>query len=136
MARRRSRARDEAFVAWLLVTAGTNVLALIFVNWLFDSVGIRGFWSYALGALVLTLGNAFLKPLLAALTLPLIVVTFGVAYFALNVLMLALAEWVAPRFVVNGFWTYVGATIVIWLVNVLVAGLFGRTGHPAHARRR
>ena len=133
MARRRSRAQNEAFLVWLVVTAGINVLALIFVNWLFDSVGIRGFWSYALGALALTLGNAFLKPVLAALTLPLIVVTFGLAYFALNVVMLALAEWVAPHFVVNGFWTYVGATIVIWLVNVAMAGLFNRTGHP---RRR
>ena len=133
MARRRSRAQNEAFLVWLVVTAGINVLALIFVNWLFDSVGIRGFWSYALGALALTLGNAFLKPVLAALTLPLIVVTFGLAYFALNVVMLALAEWVAPHFVVNGFWTYVGATIVIWLVNVAMACLFNRTGHP---RRR
>jgi putative membrane protein len=125
--------RSGSFLVWLLLTAGINVLALIFVNWLFDSVGIRGFWSYALGALALSLGNAFLKPVLALLTLPLIVVTFGVAYFALNVAMLALAEWVAPRFVVNGFWTYVGATIVIWLVNVVLASLFDRTGHP---RRR
>jgi putative membrane protein len=128
---RRSRIQDEAFVVWLLVTAGINVLALIFVNWLFDSVSIRGFWSYALGALALTVGNAILKPVLAVLTLPLIVVTFGVAYFALNVLMLALAEWIAPRFTVDGFWTYVGATIVIWLVNVAFAGLFDpRRGRP------
>jgi putative membrane protein len=131
MVTRRSRVQDEAFAVWLLVTAGINVLALIFVNWLFDSVSIRGFWSYALGALALTLGNAFLKPLLALLTLPLIVVTFGVAYFALNVAMLALAEWIAPRFSVDGFWTYVGATIVIWLVNVAFAGLLDpRRGRP------
>ena len=134
MQRRRSPVYDQNFVVWLLLTAGINVLALIFVNWLFDSVGIRGFWSYALGALALTLGNAFLKPILAVLTLPLIVVTFGVAYFALNVVMLALAEWIAPRFVVNGFWTYVGATIVIWLVNVAFAGLVDRTGSPRRSR--
>ncbi len=134
MLRRRSPVYDESFAVSLLLTAGINVLALIFVNWLFDSVGIRGFWSYALGALALTLGNAFLKPILSVLTLPLIVVTFGVAYFALNVAMLALAEWIAPRFVVNGFWTYVGATIVIWLVNVALAGLFDQVG--VRRRRR
>ena len=132
--RARQRRDYESFTVWLAVTAGINVLALIFVNWLFDSVGIRGFWSYALGALALTLGNAFLKPVLAALTLPLIIVTLGIAYFALNVAMLALAEWIAPRFVVNGFWTYVGATIVIWLVNVAFAAAFDRT-HPAAWRR-
>ena len=107
-----------AFLVWLLVTVGINVLALIVINWLFDSVSIEGFWSFFIGALVLGLANAFLKPILALLTLPLILVTFGLAYFALNILMLALAEWIAPDFSVDGFWTYVGAVIVIWLVNV------------------
>ena len=108
------------FVVWLLITVGINVLALIVINGLFDSVTIDGFWSFLIGALVLGLANAFLKPILALLTLPLILVTFGLAYFALNILMLALAEWIAPDFSVDGFWTYVGAVIVIWLVNVVM----------------
>jgi putative membrane protein len=117
-----SRSR-HGFAVWLLITVGINVLALLVVNWLFSSVGISGFWSYALGALALGLGNAFLKPILALLTLPLIIFTLGLVYFALNVAMLALAEWIAPHFSVDGFWTYVGATIVLWLVNVAVRTL-------------
>ena len=119
----RHDAGKVGFVAWLAVTLGINVLALLVVNWLFDSVWIAGFWSYALGALALTFGNAILKPILAVLTLPLIIFTLGIAYFAINVLMLAFAEWVAPRFSIDGFWTYVGATIVVWLVNVAMQGL-------------
>jgi putative membrane protein len=112
---------------WLAITLGINVLALLVVNWIFDSVGIDGFWSYALGALALAVGNSILKPALAVLTLPLIVVTLGIAYFAINVAMLAFAEWVAPRFSIDGFWTYVGATIVIWLVNVAMQAFVGAT---------
>jgi putative membrane protein len=104
----------------LLVLYGINVLALIVVDWLFDSVVIDGWWPLLLGAAVLTIGNAILKPVLAILTLPLIIITFGLAYFAINVAMLALAEWIAPDFSINGFWTYVGATIVVWFVNVVV----------------
>jgi putative membrane protein len=111
---------------WLLLTAGINVVALLVINWLFDSIGIDGFWSYFLGALALTIGNAILKPVLAILTLPLIIFTLGLAYFAINVAMLALAEWIAPRFSVDGFWTYVGATIVIWFVNFVLGLLFDR----------
>ncbi|TML47815.1 MAG: phage holin family protein [Actinobacteria bacterium] len=107
-------------LAALLVRLGVNVLALIVIDWLFSSVTINGWWSFLIGGIVLTLGNAILKPILAILTLPLIVVTFGLAYFAINVAMLALAEWVAPHFSINGFWTYVGATIVVWLVNVVM----------------
>ena len=116
-------------VTWLVRLAvlwGTNVVALIVVDWLFDSIAIGRWWSLLLGAFVLMLGNAILKPILAILTLPLIIVTFGLAYFALNVLMLALAEWIAPNFAIDGFWTYVAATIVVWLVNVVVSWLLDR----------
>jgi putative membrane protein len=107
----------------LLVLWGINVLALIVVDWLFDGVQIGRWGSLLLGAFILMIGNAILKPILAILTLPLVIITFGLSYFALNVLMLALAEWVAPRFTIDGFWTYIGATIVVWLVNVVVSKL-------------
>ena len=110
----------------LIVRLGINVLALIVIDWLFSSVTIDGFWSFAIGAIVLTLGNAILKPILAILTLPLIIVTLGLSYFAINVAMLALAEWIAPHFSINGFWTYIGATIVVWVVNVAMHWVLDR----------
>jgi putative membrane protein len=104
----------------LLIRWGVNVLALIVVDWMFDGVSIGRWGSLLLGAAILTIGNTIIKPILAILTLPLILITFGLAYFAINVLMLALAEWITPNFAIDGFWTYVGATIVVWLVNVTV----------------
>ena len=101
-------------------------LALIVVDWMFDSVVIGRWGSLLFGAAVLTFGNLIIKPILAILTLPLIIFTFGLAYFGINVLMLALAEWLAPRFTIDGFWTYVGATIVVWLVNVTVSWLLDK----------
>jgi putative membrane protein len=111
----------------LLVLWGVNVLALIVVDWLFDGVVIGRWWPLILGAFVLMIGNAIIKPILAILTLPLVLVTFGLFYFAINVAMLALAEWIAPRFSIDGFWTYVGATIVVWLVNFVVGRLLDAT---------
>lgn len=127
--------RGPSFIAWLIVAIGINMVALIVVDGIFSGVTIERWWPLILGAAVLALGNAFLKPILALLTLPLIIVTFGLAYFALNVAMLALAEWIAPDFTINGFWTYVGATIVVWLVNVLVQGLIGAVSGSRPARR-
>jgi putative membrane protein len=117
-------------VTWLvrlLVIWGLNVLALIVVDWLFgDNIEIGRWASLLLGALVLMIGNAVIKPILAILTLPLVIITFGLFYFAINVAMLALAEWIAGSFSIDGFWTYVGATIVIWLVNLIVGRLLER----------
>jgi putative membrane protein len=114
------------FLVRVLILWGINILALIVIDWLFDGVRIDSWWPLLLGAAVLTIGNAILKPILAVLTLPLIIVTLGLAYFAINVLMLALSEWIAPRFSIDGFWTYVGATVVVWLVNLVVGGLLGK----------
>ncbi|HJS49063.1 MAG TPA: phage holin family protein [Gaiellaceae bacterium] len=117
-----------------LVLWGINVLALIVVDWMFSGVSIGRWGSLLLGAFVLTVGNTILKPILAILTLPLIIVTFGLAYFALNVLMLALAEWIAPNFTIDGFWTYVGATVIVWLVNFSVGWLLDRVRGVEYAR--
>lgn len=105
----------------LLIRWGINTLALIVVDWMFGGVTIERWWPLLLAAAILTIGNTILKPILAILTLPLIIVTFGLAYFAINVLMLALAEWITPDFSIDGFWTYVGATIVISLVNIVMS---------------
>ncbi len=110
----------------LLIRWGINALALIVVDWMFGGVTIGRWGPLLLAAAILTIGNTIIKPILAILTLPLIIVTFGLAYFAINVLMLALAEWIAPDFSIDGFWTYVGATIGIWLVNVALGWFLDR----------
>ncbi len=118
----------------IAVLVGTNILALLVVDWLFDGVTIGRWWPIIVGAAVLGFANAILKPILAILTLPLIIVTLGLAYFALNVGMLALAEWIAPDFSIDGFWTYVGATIVVWLVNVVVGPVLDAVAGNSPAR--
>jgi putative membrane protein len=102
----------SALLGW-----GVNIVALLVIDSIFDSVEIRRWGPILIGAAVLSIGNAVIKPVLTVLTLPLILVTLGISYFALNVAMLALAEWIAPDFSIDGFWTYLGATVVVWLVN-------------------
>ena len=108
-----------ALIGW-----GVNIVALLVIDWLFDSVTIGRWGSLLLGAAVLGIANAILKPILTILTFPIIVLTLGLFYFVLNIAMLALAEWIAPDFSIDGFWTYVGATIVVWLVNWVLYTLF------------
>jgi putative membrane protein len=107
------------FTGRLLLAWAVNVGALWVANAIFDGVRIHGWGAYLIGAAVLGVANAIIKPILAILTLPLIIVTLGVSYFLINVAMLALAAWIAPNFSISGFWTYVGAVVVIWAVNAI-----------------
>ena len=114
------------FLARIAIAIGVNALALWVANAIWDSVSLHGFWAYFIGAVVLGVANAVLKPILAILTLPLIILTLGLFYLLINIAMVALAEWIAPNFSIDGFWTYVGATIVVWIVNVAMQVLLGR----------
>jgi putative membrane protein len=111
-------ARVPLFV-YALIHWALNVLALLVADWIFDGFSIEKWGPVLLAGAVLGLANVFLKPLVTFIALPLILLTFGVAYFFVNVVMLLFTEWVTPDFSIDGFWTYVGATIVIWLVNWL-----------------
>ena len=59
----------------LALAIAINALALWVANILWDSVSLHGFWAYFIGALVLGIANAVIKPILALLTLPLIILT-------------------------------------------------------------
>ena len=101
----------------LLVAWGINAAALWVADALFSGVRIHGWWAYIIGLAVLGIANAVIKPLLALLTLPLIILTLGLFLLVINIAMVALAEWIAPNFSIDGFWTYVGTVVIIWLVN-------------------
>src|SRR5437773_12350661 len=106
-----------SFGVRLVVAWGVNALALWLADALWSSVTINGWWAYIIGAAVLGIANAVIKPVLAVLTLPLIIVTLGFFYLVINIAMVALAEWAAPRFSIDGFWSYVGVVVVVWAVN-------------------
>jgi putative membrane protein len=99
-----------------------NLAALWVASKLFDQMTYGDeFGVLALAALVFTVANWIVKPIVTLLAIPLIILTLGVAYFFVNVLMLLVTDWVVPDFEAGGFWTVVGATIVIWLVNVIIS---------------
>jgi putative membrane protein len=92
---------------------------------LWDGVSIHGWAAYLIGSAVLGIANTIVKPLLAILTLPLIIVTLGFFYLLINVAMVALAEWIAPNFSIDGFWSYVGIVFVVWAVNWIAGQILG-----------
>jgi putative membrane protein len=120
----------------ILVAWGINILALLVADWMFSGFSIERWGPIVLAGAVLGLANVFLKPLVTFIAIPLILLTFGIAYFFVNVVMLLFTEWVTPDFSIDGFWTYVGATIVIWLVNWIVWTLLDAVAGEEALRRR
>jgi putative membrane protein len=101
----------------LAIALAINAAALWVADALFSGVRIHGWWAYIIGAAVLGIANTVIKPVLTLITLPLIILTLGLFLLLINIAMIALAEWIAPNFSIDGFWTYVGTVVIVWLVN-------------------
>jgi putative membrane protein len=101
----------------LVIAWAINAAALWVADALFSGVRIHGWWAYIIGAGVLGIANTVIKPVLTLVTLPLIILTLGLFLLVINIAMLALAEWIAPNFSIDGFWAYVGTVVIVWLVN-------------------
>jgi len=79
-------------------------------------------------AVALALINAFVRPILVLLTLPVTVLTLGLFLLILNAAMLNLAAYFVDGFEVTGFWSSVFGAIVVSIVSSLCANLIGPKG--------
>ena len=102
-------------ISWL-----TNALVLLVVTVLLTGVTAKNAGSLLLAAAVFGVLNTVLKPLLRLITLPLAIFTLGIAWFFVSMFMLVITKAIVSGFDINGFWTLVGATLIVWFVNVIL----------------
>lgn len=120
-------------ISWL-----TNAILLAVVVIVLDQATDNGIWSLLLAAAVFGALNTVLKPLLRIVTLPLALLTFGLAWFFVSLLMLLFTDLIVSGFQIHGFWTYVEATAIVWVVNLaldLLPGPWQLTGKRRKRRR-
>jgi len=105
----------------LLIGWVSNVAALFVAAWALSGVTYGDeWWTLLIAAAVFTVVNAWIKPIVALLSIPFIVVTLGLFYFLINVLMLYVTDWVVPDFEIRTFWWGVLAAIIVSIVNGLL----------------
>jgi putative membrane protein len=121
------QARRHPFLYELLWSCLSNIVALFVATWILAGVDYGGeFWVLVLAGFVFGLVNAFVRPLILLLALPAIILTLGFALLLVNAFMLWLTDVIVGPFDVTGFWTTVGAAIIVSLVNWILAVLLRR----------
>jgi putative membrane protein len=98
----------------------TNALVLAVVALLLAGVSVHSTGALFAAAAVFGVLNTILKPLLRFVTFPLAILTLGIAWFFVSMLMLVITRGIVPGFHIHGFWTLVAATLIIWLVNMVL----------------
>jgi putative membrane protein len=85
-----------------------------------DKVTIGGVGDLLGAALLFGILNTLVKPILKFVTLPLAIVTLRLAWFGVSMLMLLITAWIVDSFDIDGFWALVWATVIVWVVNLLL----------------
>jgi putative membrane protein len=104
------------------------MLGLFLASALVPGVSIAGVGTFILAALLLGLVNAFVRPILVLLTLPVTVVTLGLFLFVINAAMFGLVASFLDQFMVTGFWSAVFGAVVVGITSTIASWYIGPDG--------
>jgi putative membrane protein len=114
-----------------IVALGLWLASYLLPGLQFDSPG------YLLAAaLLLGIVNAIIRPIAVILTLPLTLLTLGLFLLVVNAAMLGLVALLLSGFQISGFWTALGASLIVSLTGWVASGLIGNNGKVEVMRSR
>ena len=109
-----------------------NAAALIIASYLLPGVKVDGFYSAVIVAIVLAVLNAFVKPLLIIVTIPITIVTLGLFLFCINAIIILIADKLVDGFGVNGLlWA-----LLLSLVMSILNSIFGLNGKSNQFKKK
>lgn len=111
------------FLRWLILT-----FSIIATSYLIDGIQVSGFLSAFSAAAILGILNAFFRPILLILTLPVNILSLGLFTFVINAIVLMMVSGVISGFEVNGFWSAVFGSLLISLVSWLLTSFISERG--------
>jgi putative membrane protein len=104
----------------ILVAWAIDAAALAVAAWIFSGISVGGSaGTLIVSALVYGILATFVKPVLKLLTFPLMLLTLGIMWFLVAMFILWLTDVIVSGLTINGFWTLVGGTIVVWAVGAI-----------------
>jgi putative membrane protein len=105
----------KLIVRWLLLAS-----ALVLLTQLDTGIHVRSFGSAMLAAFVIGLLNAFVRPLLILLTLPVTVLTMGLFLFVINAFTFQMASGLLDGFQVGGFWDALLGSVLYSVCSLVI----------------
>ncbi len=111
--------KNVSFLTKIIV----NLIAFTIVGTMFKGVHIDGIFTLIAISVLFGLLNAFVKPLLTIITIPLTAITFGIFYLFINGFMVWLTSVLISGFTIAGFstafWSAIFLSLISWLAEMI-----------------
>jgi putative membrane protein len=92
-------------------------LAVLLTAYLLPGVTVENYGYALLVAVVLSLVNAIVKPVLVFLTIPITIVTLGLFLLVINAVLILLVDYFIDGFAVTNFWWALAFSLILSLFN-------------------
>jgi putative membrane protein len=99
-------------------------------DFLFVGIRFDSWQALLVSAIVVSIVNSFIRPVIQILALPISILTLGIFALVINAAMLSLAAWLVPGFHIDSFWTAFWGAIVLSIVSTFLSSL--TKPHPAN----
>jgi putative membrane protein len=98
-------------------------LAVLLTAYLLPGVHVENYGYALIVALVLSIANAFVKPILILFTIPLTIFSLGLFLLVINAVIILIVDYFVPGFQVDGFWWALAFSLILSVFNSLFADL-------------
>ncbi|GIV32173.1 MAG: membrane protein [Saprospiraceae bacterium] len=106
----------------IIISLLLNALAVYVLALILPGVHISDYWEAILVAIFLGLANAFIKPILTFLTLPITILTLGLFLLLINGAIVLLVDWLLDGFSVDGWLWAIIYALLLALINGVLGG--------------
>jgi putative membrane protein len=104
----------------LIIRLLLNAVAVFILAHILNGVTVDGYLGAVIVAVVLSVLNLLVKPILVILTLPITILTLGLFLLVINALIILLADKLIDGFAVHSFWTALLFSILLSLLQSLL----------------
>lgn len=104
----------------IIINLALGALAVLISAFVLPGVHVDGFFTALVAAVILSVVNTFIKPLVLFLTLPINVLTLGLFSLVINALMVLIVAAVVPGFQVDGLLWALVFSVVLSLVSGVI----------------
>ena len=104
----------------LLIKLLLNAIAVFVLAELLNGVYIDNYITSLIVAIVISILNVLVKPVLVILTLPVTILTLGLFLFVINALIILLADKLIDGFAVDGIWTAMLFSVLLCILQSLL----------------
>jgi putative membrane protein len=104
------------FLSW-----SVNIISFFIVSRLIHGFHFQNFMSIFLTSIAFGIVNATLKPLLIFLSLPFMLVTFGIFLFVINAALLEVVAFFVRGFSIDSFLTAIVGSLLLSLISFIIS---------------